>query len=101
MARQVVILAAAGALLGAAPLPPADTGPIIDMHLHAYPADAQGPPPTMVCAPYDDMPIRDPRQSDARYAMDTFKSARCRRPIWRSFSRLSGWRPFFAPSARM
>lgn len=56
--------------------------PIIDMHMHAYPADAQGPPPTVVCAPYQDMPIRDPRASDRQYAAETFKVAHCRRPIW-------------------
>ncbi|MEH3160127.1 MAG: amidohydrolase family protein [Sphingomonas taxi] len=56
--------------------------PIIDMHLHAYPADAQGPPPVVVCAPYDTMPGRDPRMSDRDYAAATFKVARCRHPIW-------------------
>ena len=56
--------------------------PIIDMHLHAYPADAQGPPPVVVCAPYDTMPSRDPRVSDGQYAADTFKAVHCRHPIW-------------------
>lgn len=68
--------------LAAAPAVKAQTLPIIDMHMHAYPADAQGPPPTVVCAPYDDMPVRDPKASDARYAADTFKTAHCRHPIW-------------------
>lgn len=55
--------------------------PIIDMHMHAYPADAQGPPPVIVCAPYEEMPLRDPLVSDRRYAADTFKAAHCRHPI--------------------
>ena len=33
--------------------------PFIDMHLHANPADAQGPPPVRICAPINHMPIRD------------------------------------------
>lgn len=56
--------------------------PIIDMHMHANPADAQGPPPVVVCAPYENMPSRDPRVSDARYATDTFKAVHCRHPVW-------------------
>ncbi|TGD76243.1 hypothetical protein E4634_01480 [Mangrovimicrobium sediminis] len=28
---------------------PAHTGPVIDMHLHAYTADGNGPPPTAIC----------------------------------------------------
>ncbi len=52
------------------------------MHLHAYAADDQGPPPTVVCAPYENMPIRDPRTSDEQYAVDTFKVSRCAHPIW-------------------
>lgn len=60
----------------------AQTDPIIDMHMHAYPADAQGPPPVVVCAPYETMPTRDPRQSDEAYAAATFKKANCKHPIW-------------------
>ena len=55
---------------------------IIDMHMHAYPADAQGPPPVVVCAPYDTMPGRDPQASDQQYAAETFKTANCKHPIW-------------------
>lgn len=68
-------------MLAAAPTQAAPLAPIIDMHMHAYPADAQGPPPTVVCAPYDTMPLRDPRASDARYAADTFKAVHCRHPV--------------------
>src|ERR1700759_3084455 len=58
--------------------------PIIDMHLHAYPADAQGPPPVAVCAPYDQMPVRDPRWDAQTYAAKTFKQAICAHPVWSS-----------------
>ncbi len=36
--------------------------PIIDMHMHAYPADAQGPPGTMVCAPFERFMAWDQRK---------------------------------------
>ena len=81
MIRRLGLLGLAVALIGAAPQR-GDVGPIIDMHLHAYTADAQGPPPVVVCAPYETMPGRDPRASDERYAGDTFKVSRCRHPIW-------------------
>ncbi|MFN3435162.1 MAG: amidohydrolase family protein [Sphingomonas sp.] len=77
--RSIAMLAAAALLAGRAA---AQDGPIIDMHLHAYPADAQGPPPTVVCAPYETMPGRDPRDDDRRYAAATFKTAACRHPLW-------------------
>lgn len=70
------LLALASPVLARAP------APIIDMHMHAYPADAQGPPPTVVCAPYETIPSRDPRASDERYAVATFKVAHCRHPVW-------------------
>lgn len=72
----MAVLAAAAA----APAPAAE--PIIDMHLHAYPAGAQGPPPVVVCAPYETMPTRDPRDADGVYAGKTFKAATCRHHIW-------------------
>lgn len=41
--------------------------PIIDMHLHAQSADAQGPPGQTICAPYVEWPARDPGESIGRY----------------------------------
>lgn len=75
------LLAVIGALFGAAgaaALPP----PIIDMHLHALHADDQGPPPVVICAPYDQMPVRDSRATAEEYFRDTFKVAHCAHPIW-------------------
>jgi predicted TIM-barrel fold metal-dependent hydrolase len=55
---------------------------IIDMHLHAIPADAQGPPPVFVCTPYDTIPIRDPRWSGRAFAVKTFKDKPdCAHPV--------------------
>jgi uncharacterized protein len=50
--------------------------PIIDMHLHAGPADAQGPPPVRICAPSQYMPTRDPQQSPEEYAA-TLRQREC------------------------
>jgi len=50
---------AATSLAAAQEAPP----PVIDMHLHALAADSQGPPPQIVCAPFDFIPARDPRIS--------------------------------------
>lgn len=55
--------------------------PIIDMHLHALHATDQGPPPVIVCAPYDTMPVRDARWSSDRYFAETFGKANCRHPL--------------------
>lgn len=42
--------------------------PIIDMHLHAGPATAQGPPPRGICAPFQRLVVRDPRASTEEFA---------------------------------
>jgi predicted TIM-barrel fold metal-dependent hydrolase len=55
--------------------------PIIDMHLHAGPADAQGPPPVRICAPIERMPVRDPRQSAAEFAATLRANPGCRTPL--------------------
>ena len=39
--------------------------PIIDVHVHAMPANAYGPPPVPVCAPYVTFSPRDPRDTYA------------------------------------
>ena len=51
--------------------------PIIDMHLHANPADAQGPPPVRICAPINHMPTRDAAWTSQRYADDLSRHAHC------------------------
>ncbi len=37
-----------------------DAEPIIDMHLHALPADYEGPPPVKICAPLEEIITWDP-----------------------------------------
>lgn len=51
----VVVLACTGdALLAQPPLP------VIDVHMHAAPANGQGPPPIALCLPFTTMPVWDP-----------------------------------------
>ena len=58
--------------------------PIIDMHLHALSAADQGPPPVVICAPYDTIPIRDIKRGATPYAVYALKTVRCAHPIWSS-----------------
>ncbi|MDH3627408.1 MAG: amidohydrolase [Acidobacteriota bacterium] len=55
--------------------------PVIDMHLHALDAAAQGPPPLAMCTPMT-MPSWDPKEpySDAYFRL--FKKPDCDDPIW-------------------
>lgn len=48
--HRLAVVAALGTLLAPVALSQARE-PIIDMHLHALHADAQGPPPMSMCAP--------------------------------------------------
>jgi predicted TIM-barrel fold metal-dependent hydrolase len=80
MGRDAAI--AAGLILSLATASPGWAQAIIDMHLHALPADAQGPPPVYVCAPYDAMPMRDPRWDAPTYAGKTFSDKpACAHPV--------------------
>ncbi len=55
--------------------------PIIDMHLHAYAADGNGPPPTALCAPPDGYPPLDPAQSWGATFGALMKKPPCANPI--------------------
>jgi hypothetical protein len=55
--------------------------PIIDMHLHAGPATAQGPPPARICAPIQRMATRDPRQSAEEYGAMLHEQRGCPVPL--------------------
>jgi predicted TIM-barrel fold metal-dependent hydrolase len=56
--------------------------PIIDMHLHALAANAQGPPPMGMCTPIDPMPGWDPIAPFPQMFVDVFKKPPCANPIW-------------------
>jgi uncharacterized protein len=75
------IAIAAGFLLTAAGATAQEPPPIIDMHLHALPADAQGPPPLAMCTP---MPV--PAVTTGREVAEAFmtmmKNPPCNDPVW-------------------
>ena len=55
--------------------------PILDMHLHAMPADAQGPPPLAMCTPMQ-LPVWNPERSYAESFMSMQKNPQCPDPVW-------------------
>jgi predicted TIM-barrel fold metal-dependent hydrolase len=56
--------------------------PVIDMHLHALAADAQGPPPVAICTPIDPFPVWDPAEPYGTVFMDMLKQPPCDDPVW-------------------
>ena len=56
--------------------------PIIDMHLHASAANAQGPPPLALCAPGTEFPSWDPTESYAATFLAWMKNPSCADPLW-------------------
>jgi predicted TIM-barrel fold metal-dependent hydrolase len=67
------------AALALAPSAAAARPPVIDMHLHAMAADAQGPPPARLCAPIPAFDAWDPRTPYAPHFIASL--ARCRNPL--------------------
>lgn len=45
--------------------------PIIDMQLHALPANWEGPPPVGMCSPFEHWSVRDPQESGEQYYINT------------------------------
>lgn len=59
-------------------------GPIIDTHLHAFPANFRGPPPTGVCVgEARELSYRSERPWSAEF-LELVKKPRCANPIWSS-----------------
>lgn len=56
--------------------------PIIDMHMHAFAANHQGPPPVAICSPFDQFPAWDPAQPYGEFWLDILKNPPCSDPIW-------------------
>lgn len=44
--------------------------PIIDMHMHALPANFEGPPPVGMCSPFEHWHVRDARESGMDYMIN-------------------------------
>ena len=59
----------------------ADRLPIIDMHMHALPADAEGPPPLAMCTPLS-VPAWDPAKPYGAVFMKMMKQPSCDDPVW-------------------
>lgn len=69
-------------LVVATPARSQEPPPIIDVHLHAYAANAQGPPPIGICAPFEQSPAWDPSRPYAETFMAMLKQPPCTDPIW-------------------
>ncbi len=81
--RRLAIFAGIGALLIQAPVGISQSRePIIDMHMHALKADAQGPPPMGMCTPISPMPAWDPIAPYPEAFVAMFKKPPCADPIW-------------------
>ncbi|HNP36897.1 MAG TPA: amidohydrolase family protein [Woeseiaceae bacterium] len=55
--------------------------PIIDVHMHALPADHQGPPPVAMCTPFP-VPAWDPATPYGELFMGLLKDPPCDDPVW-------------------
>ena len=55
--------------------------PIIDVHMHALPADYQGPPPVAMCTPFP-VPVWDPAKPYGEVFMALLKNPPCADPVW-------------------
>lgn len=56
--------------------------PVLDMHVHAMAADAQGPPPLGMCTPFPELTLGDARDNWGRIFIALQKSPPCRDPVW-------------------
>lgn len=69
-------------MLAASPSHGQEPPPVIDMHLHASTADANGPPPLALCVPIMEWPVRDPQRSWAEDFIGWQKEPPCPDPVW-------------------
>jgi len=59
-----------------------DRPPILDVHMHALPADHQGPPPLGMCVGRAINPAWDPSGDYGEVFMDMLKRPPCDDPVW-------------------
>jgi predicted TIM-barrel fold metal-dependent hydrolase len=64
------------------PLAAQQREPIIDVHMHALAADAQGPPPLGMCTPSPEYPAWDPATPYGDLFIGKLKKPACADPIW-------------------
>jgi uncharacterized protein len=60
--------------------------PIIDVHLHALPANGQGPPPLGICMPFQAWPVWDQREPFPMIFQRELKAPKCDDPVWSSMT---------------
>jgi hypothetical protein len=73
----VLALAPAATMAGAVARPP-----VLDVHLHALAADAQGPPPLGMCTPMPGFSAWDPRRPYPEAFAELFEHPSCGDPVW-------------------
>lgn len=56
--------------------------PVIDMHLHASTANANGPPPLAVCMSPRELPWRNPGEPWEKLFIASLKNPPCSKPVW-------------------
>jgi predicted TIM-barrel fold metal-dependent hydrolase len=77
------LLAIAAVSARPAPPQPATTAPpIIDMHMHAMSANAQGPPPLAMCTPFPAYDAWDPQSPYPELFIAKVKKPACADPVW-------------------
>lgn len=59
-----------------------DRLPVLDMHLHAFTADQQGPPPLAMCTPIPEFPAWDPAAPYGPTFLAMLKNPPCDDPVW-------------------
>jgi uncharacterized protein len=64
------------------PLAAQQREPIIDVHMHALAANAQGPPPLGMCAPFPEYPAWDPATPYGGLFFANLRKPPCADPIW-------------------
>ncbi len=79
--RRLSALLAAACLFLAGVANAEDRLPVFDVHLHALPADSQGPPPLAMCTPMT-MPVLDPAMSFPDVFIGMMKNPDCEDPVW-------------------
>src|SRR5688572_6690362 len=78
---RVLAAVAAFAIL-VIPLAAQQREPIIDVHMHALAADAQGQPPLGMCAPFPEYPAWDPATPYGDLFIAKLKKPACADPVW-------------------
>jgi hypothetical protein len=72
----LLLLAVPAPVIAATPLP------VIDMHLHALPADANGPPPLGLCSPFPEFPLASFSEPWEATFIAWQKRPPCPDPVW-------------------